>query len=324
MSDANGTFRNSPVTLRQMRAFVAVAQDGSITQAAKRLHLTPSALSMLVSGLEGELGVRLFERTTRRLVPTDAGLELLPAIQSVFDKLDDAFAGLRQSADRRSGRLSLATSPLLAATLVPSLLASFLKDHQAVRVELHDLPVNAIAEAVRSGQVDFGVCTADADVPDLVSTVLYQDSLMLACLPSHPLAAQREVRWADLVGEKLALLTRGAGLRSLVEQGFAAHHETVEPAFEVSQVTTAVGLVEAGLAVSILPSYALASARSVGVVQVPLVAPVVDRNIVALTAPQRKLTAASEAFLGHFKTCMGELAVGVGNRAKSHGRLKSG
>jgi LysR family carnitine catabolism transcriptional activator len=222
VSDASGhlpstrlNLHNSPVTLRQMRAFVAVAQDGSITQAAKRLHLTTSALSMLVSSLEGELGVRLFERTTRRLVLTASGTELLPAIQSVFEKLDDAFEGLRQSSDRRSGRLSLATSPLLAATLVPSLLASFLKDHAAVRVELLDLPVNAIAEAVRSGQVDFGVCTADADVPDLVSTLMYQDSLMLACLPSHPLAAQREVRWTDLVGEKLALLMRGTGAEIL-------------------------------------------------------------------------------------------------------------
>jgi len=309
--DAGGNLRNSSITLRQMRAFVAVAQDGSITQAAKRLHLTTSALSMLVSSLEGELGVRLFERTTRRLVLTEAGAELLPTVQAVFDKLDVALEDLRQSSHRRSGRLSFATSPLLCATLVPSLLASFLKEHAAVRVELLDLPVNAIAEAVRSGQVDFGVCTQDADVPDLASSVLYQDCLMLACLPSHPLAEQAEVRWADLVGEKLALLTRGAGLRSLVEQGFAARGEMIEPAYEVSQVTTAVGLVEAGLAVSILPSYALASARSVGVVQVPLVEPVVGRNIVALTAPQRKLTPASEAFLSHFKKSMRELPIGT-------------
>jgi len=311
VSDAGGVLRNSPVTLRQMRAFVAVAQDGSITQAAKRVHLTTSALSMLVSSLEGELGVRLFERTTRRLVLTEAGAELLPTIQTVFDELDSALEGLRQSSHRRSGRLSLATSPLLGATLVPSLLASFLKEHASVRVELLDLPVNAIAEAVRSGHVDFGVCTQDAEVPDLVSTVLFQDSLMLACLPTHPFANRRSVRWTELVGEKLVLLTRGAGLRSLVEHGFAAHGETIEPAFEVSQVTTAVGLVEVGLAVSILPSYALASARSVGVVQVPLIDPVVDRNIVALTAPQRKLTQASGAFLAHFKSSMRNLPLGA-------------
>jgi DNA-binding transcriptional LysR family regulator len=304
VSDVGGVLRNSPITLRQMRAFVAVAQDGSITQAAKRVHLTTSALSMLVSSLEGELGVRLFERTTRRLVLTDAGAELLPTIQTVFENLDSALEGLRQSSHRRSGRLSLATSPLLGATLVPSLLASFLKEHSAVRVELLDLPVNAIAEAVRNGHVDFGICTQDAEHPDLISTLLYQDSLMLACLPTHILATQREVRWTELLGEKLALLTRGAGLRSLVEHGFAAHGESIEPAFEVSHVTTAVGLVEAGLAVSILPSYALTSARSVGVVQVPLIEPVVDRNIVALMARQRKLTKASEAFLAHFKSSM--------------------
>jgi DNA-binding transcriptional LysR family regulator len=311
MSDVSPALRNSPGTLRQMRAFVAVAQDGSITQAAKRLHLTTSALSMLVSSFEGEIGVRLFERTTRRLVLTEAGEELLPAIVKVFDDLDHAYQGLRQFSHRRSGRLTLATSPLLAATLVPALLASFSKSYSAVRVELHDLPVGAIAEAVRSGQVDFGVCTADANVPDLVSTVLYQDRLMLACLPDHPFAVLHEVQWTDLIGERLALLSRGSGLRSLVEQGFAAQNETIEPSFEVAQVTTAVGLVEAGLAVSILPSYALASARSVGVVSVPLVQPVVERNIVALTAPQRKLTLASEAFLTHFKTSMLEMQANV-------------
>ena len=87
--------RPNAATLRQLRAFVAVAQDGSITRAAQRLHLTPSALSMLVSGLESELGVRLFERTTRRLTLTDPGRELLPTVAAVFAQLDTAFEILR-------------------------------------------------------------------------------------------------------------------------------------------------------------------------------------------------------------------------------------
>jgi LysR family carnitine catabolism transcriptional activator len=308
MSDPRNATRPTGVTIRQLRAFVAVAQDESVTRAAQRLHITPSALSMLISTLEGELAVRLFERTTRRISLTDAGLELLPSIKKVFDNLDQAFDGLRQLSDRRSGRFAVATSPLLAATLLPPLLASFRARFPSIRVDLFDLPVDGIAQAVRSGQADFGVCTADSDIPDLIATMLYQDRLMLACQSSHPLAGRREVRWAELIGEPLAVLRHGSGLRTLVEKGFADMGEPVQPAFEVSHVTTAVGLVEAGLALSILPSYALSSARSPGVVAVPLTAPVMERNIVALTDGQRQLSAPCEAFLAHFKSEVTALA----------------
>jgi LysR family carnitine catabolism transcriptional activator len=292
------------VTLRQLRAFVAVAQDGSVTRAAQRLHLTTSALSMLISTLEGELAVRLFERTTRRMALSEAGAELLPAIEKVFDHLDAAFDGLRQFADRRSGRFAVATSPLLAATLLPSLLASFAERFPGIKVDLFDLPVDDIAQAVRAGQADFGVCTVDQEIPDLIATILYQDRLMLACLASHPLASQREVRWAELAGVPLVLMRHGSGLRSLVERGFAELGEPVHAAFEVAHVSTAVGLVESGLGIAVLPSYALHRTRAVDVVGVPMTAPVVERNIVALTAPQRALSAPCEAFLAHFKSSM--------------------
>ena len=305
MSDSRQASRPASVTIRQLRAFLAVAQEESITRAAQRLHLTPSALSMLISTLEGELAVRLFERTTRRIVLTDAGLEMLPSIKKVFDNLDTAFDGLRQLSHRRSGRFAVATSPLLSATLLPALLASFRIKYPDISVELFDLPVEEIAQAVRSGQADFGVRTEGTDMPDLVSTTLYQDKLMLACLGSHPLAQQREVRWSELADEDLVVLRHGSGLRTLVERGFAEVGEAARPAFEVSHVTTAVGLVEAGMGISILPSYALTRTRSVSVVAVPLVAPVMQRNIVAITDGQRQLSAPCEAFLAHFQSEMG-------------------
>ncbi len=296
--------KTAGVTLRQLRAFVAVAQDGGITRAAQRLHLTSSALSMLISSLEGELEVRLFERTTRRMALSDAGAELLPSIEKVFDNLDAAFDGLRQFSDRRNGRFAVATSPLLAATLLPTLLASFRLRFPGIEVNLFDLPPDGIAQAARGGQADFGVCTADEDIPDLLATTLYRDRLMLACTAGHPLAQRREVRWTDLAGEALVLLRHGSGLRTLVERGFAQVNEVVRPSFEVAHVGTAVGLVEAGLCICILPSYALHRTRAMDVVAVPMTAPVVERNIVALTAPQRRLSAPCEAFLAHFRDGM--------------------
>ena len=299
--------RPESVTLRQLRAFVAVAQEQSITRAAGRLHLTASALSMLVSSLEAELAVRLFERTTRRVVLTEEGQALLPSVQMVFKDLDQAFDGLRQLSARRRGRFAVATSPLLAATLLPQLLSSFRLRFPGIEVDLLDLPVDGIAQAVREGRADFGVCTADQEVAGLLTTTLYQDRLMLACLADHPLAGRKEVRWSELAGEPMALLRHGSGLRTLVERGFAEAGEPLVPAFQVAHVSTAVGLVESGLAVAILPSYALSRTRSPSVVAVQLTAPVMLRDIVALTDSQRELTGPCEAFLAHFKTVVTEL-----------------
>ncbi len=298
--------RPSAVTLRQLRAFLAVADEGSIARAAQRLHLTASALSMLIGTLEGELGVRLFERTTRRMVLTDAGGELLPAIEQVFGHLDGAIANLREFSQRRSSRLRIAASPLLCATLLPHLMAGFRERFPAVQLTLRDLPVSEVARAVRAGEADLGVCTADVDTLDLQATVLYQDRLVLACQESHPLASRHEIRWRDLAGEHLALMQPGSGLRQLVERGLTEVGETVEPAFEVANVATAVGLVEAGLAVSVLPRYALMRTRAIGVHAVPLTDPVVERAIVALNAPERPLTSAGEAFVAHFQQAASE------------------
>ena len=241
------------------------------------------------------------------MVLTEEGQALLPSVQMVFKDLDQAFDGLRQLSARRRGRFAVATSPLLAATLLPQLLASFRLRFPGIEVDLLDLPVDGIAQAVREGRADFGVCTADQEVTGLLTTTLYQDRLMLACLADHPLAGRKEVRWSELAGEPMALLRHGSGLRTLVERGFAEAGEPLVPAFQVAHVSTAVGLVEAGLAVAILPSYALSRTRSPSVVAVPLTVPVMLRDIVALTDSQRELTGPCEAFLAHFKTVVTEL-----------------
>ena len=140
----------------------------------------------------------------------------------VFKDLDQAFDGLRQLSARRRGRFAVATSPLLAATLLPQLLASFRLRFPGIEVDLLDLPVDGIAQAVREGRADFGVCTADQEVAGLLTTTLYQDRLMLACLADHPLAGRKEVRWSELAGEPMALLRHGSGLRTLVEWRMSA------------------------------------------------------------------------------------------------------
>lgn len=300
----------SHLSLRQLRAFLAVAQESSMTRAAAKLHLTPSALSMLIRGMEDDLGLRLFDRTTRRLVLTEAGKQFLPTVEQVFAQLDEGIANLQKSQRLKASQLRVAASPLLASALFPKVIASFRAQHPQVRVVLMDAPIDALPDLVRRGQVDMAVCTATDDVTDLSSELLYVDKLMLACHVSHPLAEQREVTWQHLVEEPLILMRHGSGLRALVDQAFAKWCKRLNPAYEVSQVATALGLVAEGEGVSILPSYAItraqAASQALSLVTVELVSPVVAREIVALTLTSTPTSTAALTFVEHFKKHAGK------------------
>ncbi len=294
------------LTLRQLRAFQWVVQTQSMTRAAERLHLTPSALSMLIRSLEEEVGLRLFERTTRRLVLTEAGRLLAGRAEQILAGVDEAVLSLQQMREQQQERLTLATSPLLAASLMPAVIAAFRAEFPNVAIALRDVPVDQVAGLVLRGEADIGLCTADGASEGLHAEVLLRDALMLACPADHPLAARGEVRWSDLLEWPLILLRSGSGTRSLIDKALARWGSALQPAFEVANISTAVGLVNAGLGVSVLPAYSLARASSQTLVARPLTDPVVSREIVALSRPQVSTGAASQALLAHIRQSPGK------------------
>src|SRR5258707_14107172 len=126
------------VTIRQLRAFVAGAQLGGFSAAAVRLHLTQSALSMLVRALEQEVGVVLFERTTRSVKLTDAGRDFLPLAEKMLVDLHNAVATTRSRAEWARGRIVVAVTPTFASTLLPGLLIRYRAEHPDVLAVLRD------------------------------------------------------------------------------------------------------------------------------------------------------------------------------------------
>jgi len=281
-----------------------------MTRAASQLHLTPSALSMLVRSLEDDLGMRLFKRTTRRVVLTEAGTQLLPTVEMVLMQLENGIASLQKLQRLKALQLRIAASPLLASALLPKVIASFRAQHPQVTVILMDALNEALPDLVRRGEIDIAFCTANSDVADLTSHLLYVDKLMLTCHVDHPLAQAREVSWSSLVDEPMILMRHGSGLRSLVDKNIAKWCKHLEPAYEVSQVATALGLVAEGQGLSILPSYAIsraqAASQALSIATVALVEPVVEREIVALMPNSGEPSAAIDALIEHFKKHAGK------------------
>ncbi len=146
------------ITLRQLQAFVAVAELGGFTAAAERLHVTQSALSVMIRGLEGELGLRLFDRTTRTVALTDAGRELYPLAEKTLEDLSSAVAHSRELADVRRGRVTIAATTLVSSMLLPRAIARFGDAYPGIRVALRDGASPAqIAAMVAGSQVDIGI-----------------------------------------------------------------------------------------------------------------------------------------------------------------------
>lgn len=285
------------ITLKQLRAFLAVAEAGSFTRAGDTLHLTQSATSGLIRELERELGVRLFHRTTRRVELTDAAREFEASVERLLSGLDRSVADLGAVAARQRGRLAVAAPPLLAATLMPPLIASFLDRYPGIQVSLRDVSTDQIVARVLDGDVDCGIGTfaPDEDGPSRIA--LMSDSLMLFCPHAHCLSGKRAPDWRNIAGFPLIALTRDSGIRALVDRTLDAAGASVEPAYEVAQITTAIAMVESGLGVAVLPSYARSVGRRYRIDICVIGGPPVSREITLIQPSFRTASPAAEAFI---------------------------
>lgn len=285
------------ITLRQLQAFVAVALAGSFSRAAERLHMAQSGVSVLVRELETELGIRLFDRTTRRVELTEAGREFRADAERLIAELDRSVRHTRDLVARRRGRLAVATTPLLASALLAKVIAEFHRMVPGVQVALVDLRTDQVVARVKSGEVDLGVGTFAPDEEGLDEHPLLRDRLMLFCAADHPLAQKARPRWKDLKDQPLVALTRESGIRGLVERCYEAAGLVARPDYELSQISTVLALVEAGLGISVLPTHALHSSRFRRVVARTLTAPEVSRDIVMISRRGRSLPPAASDFI---------------------------
>lgn len=283
------------VTLRQIQAFLAVAELGTFTKAAERMRVAQPALSQLVRELEQALGIRLFDRTTRRVELTDAGREFHGASAKIVHDLDLAIQNANDLAERRRGRIAVAAPPLLAAALLPEAIADMREQHPGIRIAVLDARTDTIVEAVRTGRADCGLGTFAAVEDGIERVAMARDELMLfACAGSR--FAKPTVDWRELEGEPLITLTRDSGIRLLVEIGYETAGIPLLPTYEVSQITTALALVEARLGVAVLPTYALSAAPHRRLSARPLVNPVIARDIVMIRPSGRSVSPALAAF----------------------------
>lgn len=295
-------------TLRQMRAFAALAKTGNFTLAAQTMHLTQSALSGLIKELEQTLGIRLFDRSTRRIALTDMGRELHPLFSQMIDDLDGALANIADHAQLRKGIVRIAAPQLMACTLLPEAIAAWCRLHPDVRVSLVDAPVEDVTTQVLSGQVDIGIgperLIGNGHGHGRGRTLQLETRLLMempfeAVVPAgHPLAGRERVGWADLAAWPFISLRGQFTELLLADMGASLREVSLTPAHEVTFMTTALAMVAAGLGVTVCMPYAAPLVRQHGLHMLALGEPVLSRRFFISMREQRALSPAAEAFIG--------------------------
>jgi DNA-binding transcriptional LysR family regulator len=263
--------------LDQLRTFVAVAEAQSLTRAMDTLHLSLPAISRRLSSLEEELGVALLSRSTRRVALTQTGREFLPRARRLLDELEESLLGIRETAARRRGLVTIACIPTAAYYFLPATLADFAKRFPIVRVRVMDLSADGVIDAVATGGVEFGIGMEGAVHPEVEFRPLRRDPFVLACRRDHPLAKKRVLKWADLIDEPLVGVSRRSGNRLILDRALLPRGIQPTWRYEAEHLSTSLGLVEAGLGVAVVPRLALPRDPHPVLVARPLTDPSIDR-----------------------------------------------
>lgn len=282
------------LSTRQLRAFLTLADSRNFTRAAAACHLSQPAFSALIRQLEDDVGVRLFDRTTRHVALTAEGEAFERSTRRILDEVDAAETGMRDRAAQRVGRVSIALLPSLAADWLPGVLAGFRAAHPGIGLEVADVLSEPCIDRVRAGTADFALAATRADTPELRAELFCSDDFHLVCLRTNPLSTQRNPRPKALAGEPFIHLSRTSSVRQYLDA--ATHPHGFAPVLEVDQLATVAGMVRAGLGISIVPALTLYQFRSPDLAVVPLSWPGLRRRIYLVRRRDRGLSVAAQAF----------------------------
>ena len=249
------------VSIRQIRAFVAVARLNSFTRAAALLHVAQPTLTVQIRKLEEALAVRLFDRTSRSVALTQTGRDLLPVLARLVQDLDGLLSEVRSQGTGYRGLVRIAALPTAAAGLLPKAIKSFRAAYPGADFRVRDVIARRVLVLVEEEEVDIGITGGPTNTDDVDVLLAIEDRMHVVFPQVHPLAAAETISPELLMQYPLIMMDPDTSVRSVVEAGFHAAGFIPRPAGEATYMMTAVGMVQAGLGITILPS----SAQEIGV-----------------------------------------------------------
>lgn len=285
------------ISLRQLRAFIAAVEAGSFTRAAERLHLTQSAVSMVIRQLESKIGLPLFHREGKQLTLTDMGQQLVPIARRMLDDLSLIASSAADVHGLQRGALRFSAPSLLVSTLISPALAAFSRTHPQLSVQILDTTLEDIPEAVFRGLVEFGIGPDRATSPEVERTFLRKIAIQFVCPADHEAAHRRQIRWSET--RDYPWIYYRSSFEEEIRDALWRHGraQALEDSIRVEQLPTALALVGHRLGVTSAPDYAKSFRSDLDLRFIPLVEPAIHRTFYVYKRHGRALSPAARAFL---------------------------
>ena len=287
----------SNVTLRQLRAFVAVAEQASFVQAADLVLLSQPALSQSIRQLEEQVGSPLFVRTTRKVELTPLGASFLLEVKALLQQFDRMMTDVNDLVTYKHGKVSIACLPSVASRLMPRVLKVSESLHPGIRVTIRDMNMQSITSELLAGTCDLGIGGREEAGPGLRAMTIGYDRFFVLVPVSFALARHRKLQWTDLEGQPFIALSHETGIRGLVDQALETAGAKVKIFSEVTNITTLVAMVEEGLGLSALPSLLMPRASHSFLRMRPIIDPELRRALRLYWRENSGLTPAAQAVL---------------------------
>ena len=287
-------------TSRQLRAFLLVAQHRSFTRAAGALFITPSGLSVLIKELEKQLGVRLFDRTTRQVALTASGAELFTAVQLNLHQLDTSLSRIARTEGAAGPSLSMGAPPLWAAGVAQAIKA-FRPRRPELRLQVFDGDSGTILGKVESGELDMGLGFFFKHVPGIRRIPLFRFSLIVIRANPGRGSSRPTASWTSLRGERFVTLQPSVPLQQFVDRNLAKAGISYQPGLVLNNLYTQIAMVQAGEGIAVVPSFALQECRTRGLLMSSLVNPTVHLDFYQIRKGGRKLSPVAEEFTAFLK-----------------------
>jgi DNA-binding transcriptional LysR family regulator len=282
------------VDLANLNAFIAIAETGSFSEAAERLHLTQPAVSKRIAGLELQLDVRLFDRLGREVNLTEAGRALLPRAYQILGVLDDTRRALTNLNGEVSGRLTLATSHHIGLHRLPPLLRAFTRSYPQVALDIQFLDSEVAYEEILHGRAELAVITLAPENREPVhAATVWDDPLDFVAAPEHPLARNGAVTLADVARHPAVFPGDNTFTHHIVRRLFESQGLTPNIGMSTNYLETIKMMVSIGLAWSVLPRTMLDDQ----VVRLPLPGIQLQRRLGYILHKERTLSNAAKAFM---------------------------
>ncbi len=283
----------------QLRYVCAIAETGSFSRAAERCHVAQPSLSQQVLKLEEDLGAKLFDRLGRSVRLTEAGRAFLPHARSILHQMEAARTGVEDKRTDVRGSVTVGVIPTIAPYLMPQSVAAFSKKYPDAKLRILEETTPVLVEGLRNLSIDVAILALPLRHKEFQMYPLRTEPLYAALARDHPRARAKNLSLRELRGEQFVMLRDGHCFRDLSVAACTRAKVNPRIAFESGQFSSLLGMVAAGVGVSLVPEMALDKSARCSYVRISDAQ--ASRTIVAAILRSRSFNRVQQAFLEHVR-----------------------